>query len=183
MLWVQIKSNYRRCGPSASLRKDIGDTDGYLMFFCWVFFLPRSPLKQRAVGEVAEVDLRARETPLETIFLPSVFIRRLLESLYVKRQPSTQNKRVQVFFSSPGKGTLWCLNEYLHRQESEWTSCIYHFTLQNPAFCSLLHFIERKNKKHLIWSLYAETNVPICLNQFLNYLIGTMLTIIKYLHV
>lgn len=38
MLGVQIKSNYRQCGPSASLRKDIGDTDGYLMFFFFVFF-------------------------------------------------------------------------------------------------------------------------------------------------
>lgn len=49
MLGVQIKSNYRQCGPSASLRKDTGDTDGYLMFLL---------LKTPAVSEVTGEDLR-----------------------------------------------------------------------------------------------------------------------------
>lgn len=49
MLGVQIKSNYRQCGPSASLRKDTGDTDGYLMFFLLLsaFWKPRQWVRSR----------------------------------------------------------------------------------------------------------------------------------------
>lgn len=39
---LQIKSNYRQCGPSASLRKDIGDPDSYLMFFSSLFALKQA---------------------------------------------------------------------------------------------------------------------------------------------
>lgn len=74
MLGVQIKSNYRQCGPSASLRKDIGDSDGYLMFFSLL-----RALKQPAVSEFMGEDLSARPTSLQMFFFfrirlfPSVF--------------------------------------------------------------------------------------------------------------
>lgn len=61
MLGVQIKSNYRQCGPSASLRKDIGDTDGYLMFFLLLLLL--SALKQPAASEVTGEDLNTLQDP------------------------------------------------------------------------------------------------------------------------
>lgn len=63
MLGVQIKSNYRQCGPSASLRKDIGDSDGYLMFFLLLL------LCYETVSEFMGEDLSACTTSLQMVFL------------------------------------------------------------------------------------------------------------------
>lgn len=106
MLGVQIKSNYRQCGPSASLRKDIGDTDGYLMFFFFPSLLSLSfslcALKQPAASEVMGEDLS--ETPLEMsgfflfVFFHTYEDHQAVEdfSSHVSGRPNTLNEGFKV---------------------------------------------------------------------------------------